>query len=106
MEVFDFNKIKSHPYTQRDKNILYSQNNFKVRIIKLPPKGKMPKCEMKSNVIFYVINGDAQVTIDKEQKTVKEGQCLITEPAMLSLRTEKGVKIMAVQIELSQKECD
>ncbi|RLF56585.1 MAG: hypothetical protein DRN27_09440 [Thermoplasmata archaeon] len=105
MEVFDFNKIKAHPYNERNKNVLHSQDNFKVRIIKLPPNGNMPQCEMKSSVIFYIIKGMAQVTIDKEQKIVKEGQCLITKPAMLSLRTEEGVKIMAVQIELSHKEC-
>ena len=106
MEVFDFNKIKAHPYAERDKNILYSEGNFKVRIIKLPPKGNMPQCEMKSSIIFFVIEGSAQVTIDKEQKTVKEGQCLISKPATLSIMTQSGVKIMAVQIEFSPKECD
>lgn len=98
MEVFDFNKIKAYPYAEREKNILYSEGNFKVRIIRLPPKGKMPKCEMKSSVIFYIINGGARVTIDKERKPVKEGQCLITKPATLSIMTQSGVKIMAVQI--------
>ncbi len=104
MEVFDFNKIKAYPYTERDKNILYSEGNFKVKLIKLPPNDEMPQCEMKSSVIFYVINGDARVTIGKEQKFVKERQCLITKPATLSMLTQSGVKIMAVQIELSPKE--
>ncbi len=106
MEVFDFNKIKTYPHNERDKNVLYSQRNFKVRIIKLPPNGNLPKCEMESSVIFYVINGEAQVTIDKEQKFVKKDQCLITKPATLSIMTQSGVKIMAVQIELSHKESD
>ncbi len=106
MEVFDFNKIKAYPYTERDKNILYSKDTFKVRIIKLPPNGNMPQCEMKSSVIFYIVEGMTQVTIDKEQKTVKEDQCLITKPATLSIMTQSGVKIMAIQIESSHKERD
>ncbi len=98
MEVFNFNKIKAYPYAERNKNILYSQSNFKVRIIELPPNGKMPECEMKSTVIFYIIKGDTKVTVNEEQRSVSERQCLITKPARVSMVTQNGVKIMAVQI--------
>jgi len=100
MEVFDFNKIKAYSYEERDKNILFSQSNFKVRIIELPPNGKMPECEMKSTVIFYIISGEAKVKVNEEQKSITEGQCLITKPSRVSMVTQNGVKIMAVQIDL------
>jgi len=57
MQVYDLNKTKAHPYEIKDKNILYSENNFKVRIIELPPNGEMPTCKMESYVIFYAIKG-------------------------------------------------
>ena len=53
----------------------------------------MPVCEMASHVIFFVLNGEATVTV-----TLKEKQCLITEPSTLSMKTTSGVRIMGVQI--------
>ena len=98
VEVFDFNKIKAYPYAKRDKNVLYSQSNFKVRIIELPPDGEMPTCKMDSYVIFYIFKGEVVIDINQEKKKFSEGQCFITEPATLSMRTKNGVKILGVQI--------
>ena len=98
MKVFDLEAMKSYPYEERAKNVFYKTNEFKARIIELPENGKMPLCEMDSHVIFSVIKGTAEVTVDKEIVTIKEGQCLMTEPAMLSMSTKNGVKIMGIQI--------
>ena len=98
MEIFDLKKINAHPYSERDKNILYSQSNFKVRIIELPPNGEMPPCKMDSYVIFYALKGEVDIDFNHEKKILSEGQCLITEPATLSMRTQNGVKILGVQI--------
>lgn len=38
------------------------------------------------------------VTVDQEKATINEGQCLISEPATISMKTVNGVKIMAVQV--------
>jgi quercetin dioxygenase-like cupin family protein len=53
----------------------------------------MPTCEMASHVLFYVIQGEAGVQVNRESAILKEGQCLITEPATLSMKTENGVRI-------------
>jgi len=98
MEMFDLKKIKAYPYAKRDKNILYSQSNFKVRIIELPPNGEIPTCKMDSYVIFYTLKGEVDININQEKKILLEGQCFITEPATLSMRTKNGVKILGVQI--------
>ena len=58
----------------------------------------MPTCEMASYVIFYVIKGTVEVRVNQEKVSIKEGQCLITEPATLSMRTNDGVKIMGIQV--------
>jgi len=68
-------------------------------MIELPPGGEMPACEMESYVLFYVIKGKAEVSVNAETTDLETGQCLITEPATLSMKTDNGVKIMGVQID-------
>ena len=98
MQLFNLKTMKSYPYEERDKNVFYKAKEFKARIIELPPGGEMPTCEMLSYVIFYVIKGTAEAKVNQEKIILKEGQCLITEPATLSMKTQEGVKIMGIQI--------
>lgn len=58
----------------------------------------MPEGQMKAAVIFYIISGEVQVTVNEEQSFITEGQSLITKPAGVSMVTRNGVKILAVQI--------
>ena len=99
MQVFDLKAMVSYPYGERDKNVFYKAKEFKTRIIELPPGGEMPICEMASYVIFFVVNGAAEVRVNQEIVNIKEGQCMIAEPATLSMKTENGVRIMGTQIE-------
>jgi quercetin dioxygenase-like cupin family protein len=98
MQLFNLKTMKSYPYEERDKNVFYKAKEFKVRIIELPPGGEMPTCEMLSYVIFYFIKGTAEAKVNQEKIILKEGQCLITEPAILSMKTQEGVKMMGIQI--------
>ncbi len=98
MEVFDVKSMTAYPYEQRERNVFYKAKEFKTRIIELPPGGEMPTCEMASYVIFYVISGMAEVRVGQEKAYIREGQCLITEPATLAMRTEGGVRIMGIQV--------
>ena len=98
MQIFDLKALGTHPFDEREKNIIYNVEEFKVRIIKLSAGGKMPDCEMLSYVIFYVIEGSVDVTVNQEKKTINEGQCLISEPATISMRSIDGAKILGVQI--------
>ena len=98
MKVFDLNKMTAFSYENREKNVFYQAKEFKTRIVELPPGGEMPICEMASHVIFYVLNGEARVTVNSETVDLKEKQCLITEPATLSMKTETGVRLMGIQV--------
>lgn len=98
MQLFNLKTMKSYPYEERDKNVFYKAKEFKIRIIELPPDGEMPTCEMLSYVIFYVIKGTAEAKVNQEKIILKEGQCLIAEPAILSMKTQDGVKMMGIQI--------
>jgi len=99
LKVLDLNKMTAFPYEQREKNVFYQAEEFKTRIVvELPPGEEMPICKMASHVIFYVLNGVVKVTVNSETAELREKQCLITEPATLSMRTEKGVRLMGIQI--------
>jgi len=102
MKIFDLKAMQAADYAERGKNVFYSTPEFKTRIIELPAGGKMPQCEMESHVIFVVIDGTALVTVEQEQTQVQAGQCLITEPATLSMKTANGVKILGIQIQKQQ----
>ena len=98
MQIFDCKTMASYPYGQRDKNVFYKAKEFKARITELKPGEEMPKCDMASYVIFYVVEGIAEVMVNQGKASIKEGQCLISEPATLSMKTDRGVKIVGIQI--------
>ena len=98
MKVFDLAQMAAYPYEERGKNVFYQVKEFKTRIIELPPGGQMPACEMASYVIFAVLSGEADVSVNTEQVTIREKQCLITEPATLSMKTANGVKLLGIQV--------
>lgn len=98
MKVFDLTAMKAYPYEERDRNVFFQAPEFKARIIELPAGGSMPDCEMESYVVFTVIEGVATVTVNGEETGLQAGQCLITEPATLSMKTETGVRMTGLQI--------
>jgi len=98
MQIFDLKTMMSYPYEERDKNIFYKTREFKSRIIELPPGGEMPTYEMASYVIFFVVSGIAEISVNGKIANLEKGQCLITEPATLSMKTKDGVKVMGIQI--------
>ena len=98
MKIFDLNNMKALPYDQREKNVFYQTKEFKTRIIELPPGGQIPSCEMASYVIFYVLGGEANVVVNSEKVLIKKEQCLITEPATISMKTESGIRLMGIQV--------
>jgi len=98
MKVFDLNTMKTYPYEERDRNVFFQTPEFKARIIELPAGGEMPTCEMESYVVFFVITGATTVTVDQKESLLQAGQCLITEPGTLSMKTEIGVKMLGLQV--------
>jgi hypothetical protein len=55
MELFDLEKIKVYPYKESDKNVFFKSNRFKAGMIRLHAGESMTACEMKSFVVFIVI---------------------------------------------------
>lgn len=98
MQIYDLKTMALHSYEERAINVFHKAKEFNVRLVDLPPGGEIPNCEMASYVMFYVLEGEAEVKVNSEKTTIKEGQCLITTPATISMKTRNGVKIMGTQI--------
>lgn len=98
MEIFDFNKIEGKPYEERHKNVLYKTEDFKIRVIDLPENGTMPECNMETYVVFVVMHGRVDITINGQVHSLKEKQSLASEPAVFSMKTTEGAKLMGIQI--------
>lgn len=103
MEIIDFKAMASMPREERETNVVYNAEEFKMRIIKIPADGKIPDCEMPSYVIFYVIEGSAVITVNHEEAGVDEGKCLVTEPATVSMKSASGARIIGIQIPVKDR---
>jgi quercetin dioxygenase-like cupin family protein len=96
--VFDLKTIQHYPYGQREKNVFFSGEGFKTRIIVLPPGGSMPDCQMPTAVIFHVVAGSVEVEADGVTHLIGEGHCLVGGPGRFAMRTADGARLLGVQI--------
>jgi mannose-6-phosphate isomerase-like protein (cupin superfamily) len=95
---FDILSMKAYGYGQREKNVFYAIPEFKMRVISLGPGESMPKCDMASYVIFVGVEGEAEVDVGTDRVAISRGQCLVTEPAKLSMRTNTGARLLGIQV--------
>ena len=101
MEIFDLIKMEAKDYQERFANVFYQNEQFKTRIIVLGAQGKIPACEMESYVLFYVVKGEILLRKNDETSILKENQLFITEPALLSMESALGARLLGVQIKVS-----
>ena len=98
MQVIDLKSIRGFPYEERQKNILWKSDIFKVQIIPLKPNEKLPRCEMAQSVIFYVLEGEGTIQVGDETVPVTAGKLLVSPPTVFSMETETGMRVLGVQI--------
>jgi len=98
MEIFDLMKLEAQGYENSAVNVFYQNDLFKTRIIVLEAGGTIPECPMDSYVMFYVVEGEVLLRKNDESSVLKENQVFISEPALLSMETTSGARLMGVQI--------
>lgn len=98
MKIFDLMDMKAEGYENRHVNVFFQNELFKTRIIVLEAGGKIPECEMDSFVMFYVVKGEVLLRKNSESSILKENQVFITEPALVSMESTHGARLMGVQI--------
>lgn len=98
MEIFDLLNLSAEGYENRNVNVFFQNDLFKARVIALEPGGKIPECKMESYVMFYVVCGEVLLTKNDESSALREGQVFISEPALISMASVSGARLMGVQI--------
>src|SRR4030042_6490304 len=98
MEIFDLNDPLVHPFEERDRNVLFQHETFKVRLIQLEAGGEIPPCAMAMNVIFCVLQGKGIITVNGQSNQAKPHSLIITPPAKISMKTDEGMKVLGIQI--------
>ncbi len=98
MEIFDLMSLEAEGYESRNVNVFFQNELFKTRVIVLKAGGKIPECQMDSFVMFYVVKGEVLLRKNDESSVLKENQVFITEPALLSMETASGARLLGIQI--------
>ena len=98
MKIFDLINLEAEGYENRSGNVLFQNEVFKTRVIVLEAGGKIPPCQMDTFVMFYVVRGEVVLRKNDESAILKENQVFITEPALLSMESASGARLMGVQI--------
>ena len=98
MKIFDLMSLEAEGYENRNVNVFFQNDLFKTRVIVLDAGGKIPECQMDSFVMFYVVKGEVLLRKNLESSVLKENQVFITEPALLSMETTSGARLMGIQI--------
>lgn len=98
MKIFDLLNLEVEGYEDRNVNVFFQNDLFKTRIIVLEAGGKIPECQMDSFVIFYIVKGEVLLKKNDESSILKENQVFITEPALVSMETTSGARLMGIQI--------
>ena len=98
MNIYDLMKLKVEGYKNRNANVFFQNELFKMRVIRLEAGGRIPACQMDSYVLFYVVKGEVLLRKNDESSILRENQVFITEPAMLSMESAAGARLMGIQI--------
>ncbi|KUO71835.1 MAG: hypothetical protein APF77_06915 [Clostridia bacterium BRH_c25] len=98
MKIYDLMNLDAEGYESRNVNVFFQNDLFKVRVIVLEAGQKIPKCQMDSFVMFYVVKGEVLLSKNDEISVLKENQAFITEPALLSMETDLGARLMGIQV--------
>ena len=93
-----FIDLVAQGYENRQVNVFYQNDFFKARVIVLEAGGKIPECQMDTYVMFYVVKGEVLIRKNDETSVLKENQVLIAEPALVSMESKTGARLMGVQI--------
>lgn len=104
MKIFDLMSLEAEGYEKRNVNVLFENDSFKTRIIVLDAGGKIPECKMESYVMFYVVKGEVLLRKNDESSILRENQVFISEPALLSMETTEGARLMGIQIKAQKSE--
>jgi hypothetical protein len=98
MEIFNLDNIRIYPLEERDKNVLFQSETFKVRLIQIGSGGEISPCAMATNVLFCVLQGEGVITVSESSNQVKSHSLIIRSLATVSMKSDEGMRVLGIQI--------
>lgn len=98
MEIFDLNDSNVYLFEERERNVIFQSETMKVRLIHLEAGGEIPPCKMTTNVLFFILQGEGAIVVNEASNQVKPHSLVITPPAIISMKSEKGMRLLGIQI--------
>lgn len=99
MEIFDIKALQAFPFAERQKNVFFQANEFKMRIIELKKNEQLPDCQMSSHVIFLLLSGVVEVLVNNKKSLLNEGELLVSEPARFAMKAISPSRLVGIQID-------
>jgi len=103
-KLYDTRHLDLNPDGKGKTNVLHQAANFKIRVIELSQGESIPPCEMSMTVIFQVLSGAVDITVNGETNALVEGQGIVSDPATISMATSAGARLLGIQIDSGTKE--
>ena len=104
MNIYDLNKLELDPKAGGSCGAFYQDDLINARLIVLKAGQKISDARVDSPVLFYVVQGEVTLKRNDETAALHENQVFISEPAVVSLETVHGARLMGVRISQSEKQ--
>ena len=104
MNIYDLNKLELDPNAGGNCGAFYQNDLINARLIVLQAGQKISDARVDSHVMFYVVKGEVTLTRNGVTAALHENQVFLSEPAVVSLETVRGARLMGVRISQSEKQ--
>lgn len=99
MQKTDLTELIKYAEEGPIKEIFYDARGMKAQLICLKAKQVIPPCKMNNDVLFYVIDGEGEITVDNKKEKLRDKVSVIVpkEAESRSISAESNLVILAVQ---------
>ena len=100
MNKTNVKKLISFSQQEPYKEIFYDHGNLKAQVVGLKVGQIIPPCKMNNDVLFYVIEGEGEITVDNEKESLFPGISVVVPKAAgsRSISAKTDMVILAVQV--------
>ncbi|MGB9721499.1 MAG: hypothetical protein ACPL28_08490 [bacterium] len=99
MHKTNIKKIVHYDSEGPHKKIFYDKGNLKAQIVCLKAGQMIPPCRMDNDVLFYIIEGEGEITVDDKKERLFPWVSIIVpkEAESRSISAKTDMVILAVQ---------
>ncbi|OIO73707.1 MAG: hypothetical protein AUJ85_07300 [Elusimicrobia bacterium CG1_02_37_114] len=99
MHKTDINKLIKYSDDKPQKEIFYDSGGLKAQVVCLKAGQIIPPCKMTNDVLFYIIEGNGEITVDNKKEALFAGVSVIVskEAESRSISAKIDMVILGVQ---------